>query len=586
MSFGGPPSPRASKQSVTTAVGRWLREPTPIRPAARWKWLEALRSRLDLAIEVLDPELGFVLQSPAEGEGIVRAMIANDPVVRTAASASLKASDVRSLSSAGVRLQLRPLSLRSVVPAASIGMLVLGQSTLGAIAEADASPRDIDAVLDSTGRWLAAAIEAEVGAATDQSTAYHAADRLAGVIDVIDVLHQMTDEHEIVSMTMEALALWFDADVRVYQQEASGAFLLYACLPGVDRAAVPARLDGHQIWGRTDVFRFDSARELEALAWPGAPADTLFAPIAVEHNAEWVVTMSVAEPLGEAILSVLARVIGARLTDLHHDMIGRQRRELTSIFAYGDAPFDATARIALEAVARDTRAESASMTVHSEGESPAISVGWGTGALEHVPAVEAGSSVATRDTLSVGVRVGPGVSLVLTVRRPNGWPTGPSAPLVRAAATIFGTWISGALIRHGELRVSEPSDYEANFVGRLRGHLDRLGRLRVGGAVAVLVPDVSPPPGPLLDMVIKIVHDQVRSSDVVGLLDVGGAGVLLPDATPEVATAVVGRLLNAARTQGIPSARVGMATFAASSESPETLLNRAFISARRGTSLS
>jgi hypothetical protein len=145
--------------------------------------------------------------------------------------------------------------------------------------------------------------------------------------------------------------------------------------------------------------------------------------------------------------------------------------------------------------------------------------------------------------------------------------------------------MSGALISRGEVRVPALSEYAGEFVDRLRGHLDRLGRIKIGGAVAVVMPDLSPPTGFLLDNVMQVVQDQVRSSDVVGMLQTG-AGVLLPEATREVATAVVDRLLHAARTQGMAAARVGVVTFAPSSESPATLLERALLHARRSASLS
>jgi len=75
----------------------------------------------------------------------------------------------------------------------------------------------------------------------------------------------------------------------------------------------------------------------------------------------------------------------------------------------------------------------------------------------------------------------------------------------------------------------------------------------------------------------------VRPSDVIGAVGSAGAGVLLPDATRDVATAVVGRLLHAAREKGLVAVRVGVAMFAAASESPEAVLERALMNARRGS---
>ena len=104
--------------------------------------------------------------------------------------------------------------------------------------------------------------------------------------------------------------------------------------------------------------------------------------------------------------------------------------------------------------------------------------------------------------------------------------------------------------------------------------------------VAIMLPDVTNPTGAQLDDVVQIVQDQVRASDLVAVVEAIGAGVLLPEASRDVAAAIVGRLLEAARRVGMTPARVGVATFTPSSESPETLLRRALMNARRGSVLS
>jgi uncharacterized protein YjeT (DUF2065 family) len=72
----------------------------------------------------------------------------------------------------------------------------------------------------------------------------------------------------------------------------------------------------------------------------------------------------------------------------------------------------------------------------------------------------------------------------------------------------------------------------------------------------------------------------------VAVVEATGAGVLLPDASRDVATAILGRLLEAARTMGMTAMRAGIATFTPASESPETLLRRALMNARRGSAVS
>ena len=119
------------------------------------------------------------------------------------------------------------------------------------------------------------------------------------------------------------------------------------------------------------------------------------------------------------------------------------------------------------------------------------------------------------------------------------------------------------------------------LVGRLKGQLDSAGHLKIGGALAVVLPEPSPPTGPQLDEAMQILQDHVRASDIIGLVESSGAGVLLPNASASVASALVGRLEGAARTRGLQSARIGVTTFAPFSEVPEALLMRASARARR-----
>jgi GGDEF domain-containing protein len=119
---------------------------------------------------------------------------------------------------------------------------------------------------------------------------------------------------------------------------------------------------------------------------------------------------------------------------------------------------------------------------------------------------------------------------------------------------------------------------------RLRHQVDRFGHVRVGGAVAVVLPKLQVSTGQAIDDAVGLIEHHVRPSDVIGTIGGSGAGVLLADATRDVASAVVGRLLQAAR-QKLVGVRVGVAMFAASTESPESVLERALMNARRGSAV-
>lgn len=562
-----------------------------VGPALEHQWLEELRLRFDLAIEVLDPDLEYVLGDVPDVHGValLRAALQrrNDPALRDTAAIVARSGKARSFTMGGLRIRMFPLFARMATPPITAGVLVIADThMLQPDAGADVT-EEIDRRLDTTGQWLTAAIEAAIGATTLNADEARSAQRLVAVIEVIKTLGRLQSDREIVALTMEAIALWYDADVRVYRQDVSGEFLLDACLPGVSREAAAQRLVGHQIWGRNEVFALESVRELEELGWDGSAIDTLFMPLSIDESTEWLVTVAGAtDPSAKTTLGFVGHTVGALLTTLEWDAAERLRRKLGAILTFGDAPFAATAQVALEAVARDTGATSAQLTIYYEGDAGSVlTVQWGT-ASGDAPFVEAATTTIASDSIGLGTAAGSGVTAVLQLRVDPGAFAPAAVRLARSAATILGVWIAGALIRPNEVRVPSESEYSAEFVARLRGQVDGMGRLKVGGAVAVVLPDMYKPSGSQLDDVMQIVQDRVRSSDVVAVVEAAGAGVLLPEASRDVATAIVGRLLDAARNVGMTEARVGIATFPPASESPATLLRRALMNARRGTALS
>jgi len=89
----------------------------------------------------------------------------------------------------------------------------------------------------------------------------------------VQALSEIDDERQLIRLMMDAIALWFDADVRAYRQDFSGAFVLDAWLPGSDTSAGPLRIPGTQIWERHEIFAIESVEDLEVLKWDARLAD-------------------------------------------------------------------------------------------------------------------------------------------------------------------------------------------------------------------------------------------------------------------------------------------------------------------------
>ena len=316
--------------------------------------------------------------------------------------------------------------------------------------------------------------------------------------------------------------------------------------------------------------------------WPSGPGLTRFIPISVEDSTEWLLAISggTVDVAAEGPLRVLGHLLGALLTNLHRNGIERMRRRLSTIFAFGDAPFDATAQIVLDAIAAEMDATEASVTIfYPPDPTPILRFGRGSG---EVPFVEAGSATMTADHISVGVAASAGVTMVLDLLRADGPFGHHAARFARAAATHVGIWVSGILIKPRDVQMREGSQTSARFDDRAASYIDRLGRLSISGAVVVLVPERGEVTGQALDEALDILHERLRPNDTMGVIDAGGAAVLLPDVTHAVAGSVVARLMQASRRRGLESARVGLATFAAAAETLGSVINRALMNAGGG----
>ena len=552
----------------------------------QWEWLHELRNRFEQAIEVLDFDLQFVT-SPVPhvaSSAALRAALENsgDGTLRETAAAMIRSPKAQSMTiGGGLRVRLFPLFVRVARPPVPILVLIIAdthphhdESGIGAV--------EIDHRLDATGQWLVAAIEAAIGASAHDMDQVRGTERLAGIVELIDAVSRCDRDTEVMALVLDGIALWYDADVRVYRQDFCGAFVLEAYLPAVDPTTIAGRLDAVPIMSRHDVFRLESILDVQAIGWDGSP-ETTFVPFVIDDTTEWLVTVSGSlDPSLALTLGLLSRIVSVRLTHLLRDATDRLRGRLRSLLTFGDAPFDATVRLALEVIARETGALRSEVAVyHDPAQPPALAIGWAAGEDDTAPFVEAGTTTATNHAISVGIAAGSGATAVLALRADGSRFPAASVRLAQSAAEVLGLSLSGAMVRPHDVRVVTESEYSTEFVGRLGGYVDQYGRLRTGGVVAVVLPDVTEFSGVQLDEVIQVVQEHVQSSDVVGVVGTG-AGVLIPEASRAAASALVERLSTAACRPGCPPVKVGVIAFTPLSESPDTLVRRALANAQRG----
>lgn len=570
----GAPDPSAPRQARSASLSR------------PWVWLEQLRYRFDLAVEVLDTDLHYVSPpAPDVGRAVDVRVGLNGPnaaALREAAAVVLRSAKPKSFTVGQLRIRLFPLFGSGGVPRAAVGLLVV----------ADASPMEgegegkeqLEQRLDAAGQWLTAAIEATLHVTALTAAQERATERLTTMIDMLDALSRADDARQVLEMAVEGLALWYDADVRGYRQDLSGAFVLDVWLPGLDITRTARRLEGHAIIDHDALFRLESVRDLEDLGWDATLGDTRFLPIVVGDATEWLLTVSGAQdPSIEPTLGFLRQVLGMLLTRFERDTADRISRNVIGMLSFGGAPADARVRLGLDAVASGIQASGAHLSIFYEGvPTPAMFVAWGERALSTPAPIAAESTIATPHALTLGAAAGMGVTAVLQFEKRVGAFSTADVRIARAASATLISWLSAILTFQTEPRRATASSLSSDLATQLRNDLDGAGRIRIPGALAVVLAPAAPS-GPELDDIVQILQDGVRSSDVIGIVAGHGAGSLLSGVDPDTASAISERVRRLAGSRGMSHLQVGITTFGPSSDTPEALLERAQSNARRGS---
>src|SRR5262245_37643466 len=125
--FGGPPPYSRARPHPSSASGGHLAMAPPLE---RWRWLDELRLRFDLGIEVLDQHLLPIFE-PVSNLRVndLRAALEGqaDTAMRDAAATTLRSGRPRFVSAADQRARLVPLFMHDTLPTTptTVGVLIV-----------------------------------------------------------------------------------------------------------------------------------------------------------------------------------------------------------------------------------------------------------------------------------------------------------------------------------------------------------------------------------------------------------------------------------------------------------------------------
>jgi hypothetical protein len=563
-----------------------------------FQMLDQVRSEFGVEVEIVDANL--VGAWAPEGQRAPRLLAG--PELRTIGMEVLRAGRASVVSVDGREYQLVPLrNSRSVSPAALMTMRVAAASperreehdSVAGFERYDQAPRvdeaqrydraePFGATRSSdahVGPWvevLRGAIEADLSSREEIDGERQQARAVRGALRFVTYLASATTAREVAEAAIQAAAVWFDTDARVYRRRPGGDYVLVAALPG---AEVPPT--GH--------LMSELALGLEAPFIRAAPAaglaggrEGIVVPMAVSTGVvEWVLVLLGAVPIeADVTLEALGRVLGLQMERLALTQAAATRTTFEDILVRGDRAIELTALDVLRELVSRTSGSGAALWIQDGEELRRI-------AAVGAPDASGPASETEHSTTRHQVRsftLGSTRRARLELRAGSDAPFDSDAPLVAdACASVLRAWLPAAL--HPAAHASPlvlPSN-AADFARRIDEELARAKRFDRDLALVVVESGVLAWPQDTTDRLVDVLRAELRGSDVLGLVGEQRVVVLLIE-THESAVSTVVRRLRERLGRAIPELKLpglalGQAAFSTSCATADALLSQAAVNA-------
>ena len=521
--------------------------------------LERARTRFGLEVEILDGELRALY--PEAGTEFSRSIRTNTELRQTLREVLL-VGHPKDVEEAGERYRIYPL--RQSGPTTPTGGLLAVKGSVPSAA-ADATPWS---------EFARAAIEADLSAGDTLREQRQQSRRLLAILRFLRYLIESANEAELMQALVQAAAVWFDVDARVYRRDLSGDFVLQNWLPGVEPDQASRRLDVQVIGVDREVKRLAPSHELGGLASLGG--ETLVVPLAGLSRTDLVMTLSGAVPVeADSVFQVVGPVVGTHLDSIRSRRIDSARRRYESVISQ---PGLAAERIAVQIVAelmQSVDAGAASLTLVNNGDTRRI-VSFGPPAED--PPSSGNTCVLTSDRFVCGLALGGEHQAVLELRPAPGTKlTTEQAESTTTCAQVLKTWLVGAVSSF-----SDPTDLlelpapAAAFQRRIEEELERAKRFDLHLSLVLI--DVSAPSQVVAQMQ-ETMRRELRGSDLLGTTSGRHVAALLTHTDDRGLGNVVGRLrrrlADAADRLNVADLKLGQAALSPECRTADALLSRA-----------
>jgi len=400
--------------------------------------------------------------------------------------------------------------------------------------------------------------------------------RLLAILRFLRYLIETAEEGDLTQALVQAAAVWFDVDARIYRRDLAGHFVLHNWLPAAEPDEASKRLDVHVLGSEREVKRLAPSPELGSLAFSGG--EVVLIPLAGTSRTDWVMTLSGNVPSeADSVFQVVGRVVGVQLESLQARRMDEARRRFETIVRQSGL---AAERIALQLVgelAKITNASGGSLTLVTNGETRRI-VSFGPPAED--PSVAPGDTwVMTAERFVCGLALGGQQRAVLELRPILGTRfTTHAADVTVTCAHVLQTWLVGAVSSFKDAMevASPPAPAVSAFEKRIEEELERAKRFDLH--LSLVLVDVSAS-SDAVAQIQEALRRELRGSDLLGTTRGRQVAALLTHTDDRGLDNVVLRLrrriADAADRLNISDVKLGQAAFSPDCRTADALLSRA-----------
>ena len=487
--------------------------------------LESLPSRIPLAVEVLDRALNVIAPDPG---GRSLPLLDTTGELRQQLLASITSGRPQTMVQRGRRIMVYPLAVAG--DRGFTALLAIG---------ADASE---PALVETWGPLLRAAVELDLSSVATTTRQLQQARHLGAVLRFVQHLADATVEAEVLRATIQAAAVWFDLDARIYRRNASGEFVPHMYLPGapiVSHRSIPATT----IDDIRDALRISSVADLDALGLPGEAAVLL--PLGGPKPDLALVLAGQLPPDVELTFGAITRVAAHLLQRARARTAADLRKALLAVVSDPTTTPEQTLMRSLRLLSERCYATSGAMTTLTRDSQRVVAV-VGHAAPSLWPVADGEAHVTIEgDRMAVTLAAGRDLSVSVELGQAGDTEFDQTTRFAfERAGEVLQAWLCGlAASAEGRRALLGLGPAESSgFLARIEQEIARAKRFNLNLAL-VVVRGRNPLDDPSrLDEMLRSVRSELRDSDVLGATSAVEVAALLIQTDSEGGEAVVRRL--------------------------------------------